>query len=208
MPYQSETIGALAAALAKAQGAITHASKDSLNPAFRSKYADLASVWGACRAQLSANGIAVIQSGVTAPEGCVSIETTLAHSSGEWSASIITLPVSAKSAHGYGSAITYARRYGLAASVGVYQDDDDANAAVEPKAESIDADKLDSLIAAIESCDTLDGLKTTYTAAIKVCGSDQSAAAHVIAAKDAAKKLIVASSSDKAAILHLSGGAK
>jgi len=127
---QSESIGKLAAALAKVQGALTHAVKGNVNPAFRSKYADLASVWEACRPQLSENQVAVIQSLQSSPEGWVTVETLLAHSSGEWSSSQVTLPVSAKTAHGYGSAITYARRYGLAASVGVYQDDDDANAAV------------------------------------------------------------------------------
>jgi len=127
---QSESIGKLAAALAKVQGALTHAVKGNVNPAFKSKYADLASVWEACRPQLSENQVAVIQSLQPSPEGWVTVETLLAHSSGEWSSSQVTLPVSAKTAHGYGSAITYARRYGLAASVGVYQDDDDANAAV------------------------------------------------------------------------------
>lgn len=126
----SKTIGKLAAALAKVQGALTHAVKGNVNPAFRSKYADLASVWEACRKQLADNEVAVIQSLHTPPDGWVAVETLLAHSSGEWSSSLVTLPVSAKTAHGYGSAITYARRYGLAASVGVYQDDDDANAAV------------------------------------------------------------------------------
>lgn len=127
---QSESIGKLAAALAKVQGALTHAVKGNVNPAFRSKYADLASVWEACRPQLALNEVAVIQSLQPSPDGWVTVETLLAHSSGEWSSSLVTLPVSAKTAHGYGSAITYARRYGLAASVGVYQDDDDANAAV------------------------------------------------------------------------------
>lgn len=126
----SESIGKLAAALAKVQGALTHAVKGNVNPAFRSKYADLASVWEACRSQLSENEVAVVQSLQPSPDGWVTVETLLAHSSGEWSSSLVTLPVSAKTAHGYGSAITYARRYGLAASVGVYQDDDDANGAV------------------------------------------------------------------------------
>ena len=187
--YQSATIGALAAALAKAQGAITHASKDSVNPAFRSKYADLASVWGACRAQLATNQIAVVQVGADAPEGRVCIETILAHSSGEWISSRITLPVTKADAHGHGSAITYARRYGLAAAVGVYQDDDDANAAVAPVAvPAMDPDALESAIAAIESCDTLDGLKKTFATAIKLAGADQAAQARIIAAKDATKK--------------------
>jgi hypothetical protein len=58
---QSPTIGALAAALAKSQGAMKAAHKDASNPFFKSKYADLASVWEACRAALAANGLAVCQ---------------------------------------------------------------------------------------------------------------------------------------------------
>jgi hypothetical protein len=127
---QSETIGALAAALSKAQADITGALKDSSNPFFKSKYADLASCWDACRKQLAANNLAVIQTVSVNWERDESVlVTTLAHSSGEWVRS--ELPIRAKdgSPQAQGSAITYARRYALAAIVGLAQIDDDAEAA-------------------------------------------------------------------------------
>ena len=125
---QSESIAALAAALSKAQADITGALKDSSNPFFKSKYADLASCWDACRKQLAANGLCVIQTTGMTDAGLVLI-TTLAHSSGEWI--LGHLPVAAKdsSPQAQGSGITYARRYALAAIVGLAQIDDDAEAA-------------------------------------------------------------------------------
>ena len=124
---RSDSIAALAAALAKAQAKIKPAEKDSDNPFFKSKYADLASVQTACREHLAANGLCVIQLPRTVAEG-VEVETMLAHASGEWIAETLTLPVNKKDCQGVGSAITYARRYGLASIVGVAPDDDDGNA--------------------------------------------------------------------------------
>jgi len=130
---QSETINELAAALAKAQGQITGALKDSANPFFKSKYADLASCWDACRKQLSDNGLSVIQTTDLEQSGTadcvVVVRTILAHSSGQWISGI--LPVKAKDdgPQAQGSGITYARRYALAAIVGLAQIDDDAEAA-------------------------------------------------------------------------------
>jgi hypothetical protein len=128
----SEQINELAAALAKAQGQIQGAVKDSTNPAFKSRYADLASVWDACRVALSANGLAVVQGPALADRG-VSVTTRLLHSSGQWAESTLILPMDKATAQGAGSAITYARRYALAAMVGVApDDDDDGNAASQP----------------------------------------------------------------------------
>jgi len=128
----SEQINELAAALAKAQGQIQGAVKDSTNPAFKSRYADLASVWDACRVALSLNGLAVVQGPALADRG-VSVTTRLLHSSGQWAESTLILPMDKATAQGAGSAITYARRYALAAMVGVApDDDDDGNAASQP----------------------------------------------------------------------------
>lgn len=125
---QSESIAALAAALSKAQSAITGALKDSANPFFKSRYADLASCWDACRAQLAANSLAVIQTTEVTEAGTVLV-TTLCHASGEWMRGY--LPVLTKDAgpQGQGSGLTYARRYALAAIVGLAQIDDDGEAA-------------------------------------------------------------------------------
>jgi len=125
----SEQINELAAALAKAQGQIQAATRDNENPHFRSRYADLASVWNACRVALSLNGLAVLQGPALADRG-VSVTTRLLHSSGQWAESTLILPMDKATAQGAGSAITYARRYALAAMVGVApDDDDDGNAA-------------------------------------------------------------------------------
>lgn len=125
---QSEQINELAAALAKAQGAIKGAAKDTANPFFKSKYADLASVWDACRTQLTANGLSVIQT-MDDSQGGVTVVTTLAHSSGQWIRGRLTMKPVKDDPQGIGSAITYARRYALAAMVGVAPEDDDGNAA-------------------------------------------------------------------------------
>ena len=125
----SDSIKELATALAKAQAVMAGAKKDSTNPHFRSKYADLASIWEACRDALTSNGIAVVQMTRARPEDVVIVETRLLHSSGEWIEGELLVPVMKADAQGYGSAITYARRYALAAAVGVAPEDDDGNAA-------------------------------------------------------------------------------
>lgn len=135
MTYQmSPTIASLAASLAKAQGELSAASMNADNPFFKSKYADLGSVWDACRGALSANGLAVIQNPSVSEDGnCVSLTTILAHSSGEWVSSTVSSYVGSNQklshAQAIGSIITYLRRYALAAMVGVYTgDDNDGNA--------------------------------------------------------------------------------
>ncbi len=126
---RSENIGNLATALAEAQGKMQGAAKDSANPFFKSRYADLASCWEACRAALSKSGLAVIQTPRATADG-IEVETMLAHSSGEWVSETLSLPVQKSDAQGIGSAITYARRYSLCAIVGVAPEDDDGNQAV------------------------------------------------------------------------------
>lgn len=130
----SELLNELGGALAKAQGQIQAAKKDSANPFFKSKYADLASVWDACRKPLSDNGLSVSQFPCEAENG-VAIETMLIHSSGQWISSRYTMPVSKNDAQAVGSAITYARRYALAAVVGIAPEDDDGNAAAKANPE-------------------------------------------------------------------------
>lgn len=127
---QSENINELAGALAKAQGEIRGAVKDSTNPHFKSKYADLASVWDACRLPLSKHGLAVIQTTEPTDNGRVRVITTLAHSSGQWVRGTLDVAPTQNTPQGMGSALTYCRRYALAAMVGVApDDDDDGNAA-------------------------------------------------------------------------------
>lgn len=126
----SDSIAQLAEALAKAQGQIDDASKGSKNPFFNSKYADLAAVRAVIREPLAVNDIAVIQF-PRSLNGEVEVETMLTHKSGEYMSETLRLPVGKWDAHGIGSAITYARRYGLMSLLGIATDDDDGNAAVE-----------------------------------------------------------------------------
>lgn len=127
---QSDQLNELSAALAKAQGEMQGASKDSENPFFKSNYADLASVWAACRGPLSKNGLSVVQTtGHFESNDNLSLLTTLLHSSGQWIRGIMPVKPVKSDPQGMGSAISYARRYALAAIVGVYQVDDDAEGA-------------------------------------------------------------------------------
>lgn len=125
----SETISKLAMALCKAQGEISPAKKDANNPFFKSKYADLESVWEACREVLAKHEISIVQC-PQIHEGEVCLETVMMHSSGEWIKSVLPLMVKESNPQALGTAITYARRYSLAAMVGVVQTDDDAESAM------------------------------------------------------------------------------
>ena len=127
---KSETLNELAAALAKAQSQIQGATKDKTNPHFRAAYADLASVWDACREALTKNGLSVAQTFEPVEGQAVALETTLLHQSGQFVSSKLVMPVSKFDPQGVGSAITYARRYALAAMVGVAPEDDDGESAM------------------------------------------------------------------------------
>jgi hypothetical protein len=121
----------LFAALVKAQSEMGGAVKDSANPFFKSKYADLSSVMEAIRPAFAAHGLGFIQI-VHDAEGAACIETIIIHESGqEFHCGKVSVPVSKNDAQGYGSAITYAKRYSLQAAVGVPSIDDDGNAAVK-----------------------------------------------------------------------------
>jgi hypothetical protein len=127
----SDSIKELATALAKAQGELMGAKKDTANPFFKSKYADLASIVEALKACFPKYGLAYVQTICTSEDG-VGVETLLTHSSGEWIRSDpFYLPVNKADAQGFGSCATYARRYSLAAIAGVAPEDDDGNAAAK-----------------------------------------------------------------------------
>lgn len=126
---KTDSIAELAKALAKAQGEIENASKNAANPHFKSKYADLAEVLNTVRPVFSSHGLSVLQM-PSFDGGIASVETMLMHTSGEWISNTCSAPVSKNDAQGVGSAITYLRRYSLAAFAGIAQEDDDANGAV------------------------------------------------------------------------------
>lgn len=119
----------VSAALVKAQRSFGPALKDKTNPAFRSKYADLGACIDAVMDALNANGIALIQR-QHPHDGGVCVETIFIHESGEQiSAGMLPVPATKQDAQGYGSAMTYARRYSLMAACGIAPEDDDGNAA-------------------------------------------------------------------------------
>ena len=181
------------AALASAQMAMGPALKDSTNLGFKTKYADLASVMAACMPALNANGIAVIQPTIDDENGARFVKTILAHISGETLECRVPLIVSKNDMQGYGSAVTYARRYGLMSMAGIAPEDDDGQAAVkapprdeqrrdEPKRE---AGPTAAQIAAgsLANADTLDQLAAIW----KDIPRSVQGEASVIAAKDKRK---------------------
>jgi hypothetical protein len=144
---RSDGISDLAAALVEAHAEIKGVAKSADNPFFKSKYATLESVVEAVKAPLLKRGIVVVQ-GVQDAEGGVAIETMLLHKSGQWLSSTLRLPASKQDAQGYGSAISYGRRYGLMAICGVPASDDDGNAATasapaKPQFQSVSKDAWD-----------------------------------------------------------------
>lgn len=127
----SETIIEIAKAMNLAQLAMKPAIKDSTNPHFKSKYSDLASVMESIREPIGKNGLSVWQDATLDDQG-VSVTTRIVHQSGEWvEFGPLIIPLGKKDAHGIGSAVSYGKRYGLCAALGVVSDDDDGNAAVD-----------------------------------------------------------------------------
>ena len=125
---QSQTIGALAAALSKAQTSFTPAVKDAANPFYKSKYLTLAGALDAVRSALGANGLALVQA-VDATGDKLTLNTTLLHSSGEWIGSTYPINPVKNDPQGIGSAVSYGRRYSLMALLGIAAEDDDGEAA-------------------------------------------------------------------------------
>jgi hypothetical protein len=174
MIEQSPTIAKLAAALVQVQGIVEGAKKDAENPAFKRdgksmKYADLTAVWEACREPLTTNGLSVVQFPGEMIENRMTMTTQLTHESGEWMRGTLSIPLSKVDAQGYGSAVTYARRYALAAVVGVCPEDDDGNAASqrgsrqEPAANRINDDQRNILLTlASQSGADMKGFCTYY----------------------------------------------
>ena len=146
---RSEQINELAAALAKAQGMMSGAKKDSQNPFYKSYYADLASITDAIQKPLAANGLSYTQQIVTNDKDECGVEMLLMHSSGQWiHYEPFFMPVTKQDAQGFGSCATYSARYQLRAVFGVSIVDDDANAAVAAKpnnATQVNRDAFDLL---------------------------------------------------------------
>jgi hypothetical protein len=127
----SENITELSAALVMAQAEIGNAQKNKKNDFLKgAKYADLESVWAAASPALKSHGLSILQLPTQSEkQGHFEMETMLLHKSGQWICSTISLPCPKQDPQGYGSAMTYARRYALAAMLGIVQSDDDGEGA-------------------------------------------------------------------------------
>jgi hypothetical protein len=172
----------IASALVKAQREFGPALKTSRNPHFKSTYADLSAVVEAVIDGLNNNGIALIQQTHECESGVI-VETLLIHESGEQiSGGRLHVPASKQDAQGYGSALTYARRYSLMATTGIAPEDDDGNAA--SKKQDLNPEVIAQIIL---NTQTMDDLKSCYAKAFKQFQGDQAALAVIEDAKNKRK---------------------
>jgi hypothetical protein len=182
------TMKNIASALVKAQRGFAPALKTSTNPHFRSKYVDLAGCVEAVVDSLNAAGIALIQRTSEDATG-VTVETVFVHESGEMlECGKLHVPASKQDPQGYGSALTYARRYSLMAACGIAPEDDDGNAASR-KREVVEKSEpnikfIEDQLGVMAACKTVDELKLAYTGAYACCDGDQAWQAKVIAIKN------------------------
>lgn len=195
-----EQVSKIAPAFIKAKKAFGPALKDKNNPAFKSKYADLGACLEAVDDALLDNGIALYQETFEDATG-VTVETVFLHESGETIRSgRLHVPASKQDPQGYGSALTYCRRYSLMAACGIAPEDDDGNAASKaparqqqqaparrPPAERAVTDPA-VLVKAMEVTKSLESLQTAFASAWKASGH----APEVKAAYDRLKGLYVA----------------
>ena len=183
----SATIGELVAAVSIMQSDLEGAKKDSTNPFFKSNYADLTSVWAVIRPHLKKNRLAVFQT--TNDDGeFVNVITTLAHDSGEWIRGSLKMKPVKNDPQGIGSALTYARRYALAAMCGVSQEDDDANSA-SGKTSTVNVKLSESEIKEIEKGLTETGSDVTkFCQAFKVNSIEDLPQSHLDSARSAIAK--------------------
>ena len=181
------TMKNIATALVKAQRAFGPALKSSTNPHFRSKYADLSACVEAVIEGLNGAGIALIQRTSMDDTG-VTVETVFVHESGEMmECGKLHVPAAKQDPQGYGSALTYARRYSLMAACGIAPEDDDGNAATRKQAQPASEPNvkfIEDQLVVMATCATIDELKLAYNGAYACCDGDQVYQAKVIAVKN------------------------
>lgn len=172
----SDKLDKIGPALLTVQGAVSGVEKNSKNPAFKSRYADLAATNEATREHLTAAGVVCTQwpGAFSAEARTMDMTTMLLHAeSGQWIKGTISIPLSKVDAQGYGSCCTYARRYALQAALGLSPEDDDGNEAVKPnsapqagdprpapkaKAREVDAEMRTE----IDACDSVEQLQMLW----------------------------------------------
>lgn len=183
----------IASALVKAQKTFSPALKTSTNPHFKSRYADLSACVEAVIDSLNANGIMLMQQCHESETG-VTVETLFVHESGEtFSAGKLHVPAAKQDPQGYGSALTYARRYSLMAACGIAPEDDDGNAASQqkkPVKPKLTGSAVEDFITTISDSDSMDALKKQFATAFRAAEhvSDDAAAKRFEQAKDKRKQ--------------------
>jgi len=189
----------IAAAFVKAQSQFGPALKTSTNPHFRSKYADLASCIEAVIGALNLAGIGLMQRTYECKDG-VLLETIFVHESGEvMECGLLHVPASKMDAMGFGSALTYARRYSILAATGLAPEDDDGVAAsrrTEIKS-TVNESQIADLLAAMDEVTTIKELQEAYKQAYKATNGEQAWQAKVIAKKDVKKAQLEATLSEQ-----------
>jgi hypothetical protein len=179
----SDKINELAESLASAQPKIGIAIKNAVNPHLKNRYADLGAVWDACSDALKSCGLAVVQMPQPSDDGKLHLETILIHKSGQWISGEAVIPIAKQDAQGYGATLTYARRYGLAALLGITQDDDDGERACANKSESEAMDWAEKIAASKD----MESLRQTFESAFRA-NADRSFRSIVTVAKDKRRK--------------------
>jgi len=165
----SENIKNISTALLQAQKNITFAGKNARNPHFKNTYADLTAVIDAIKTALNDAGIVFMQTPSPSESGTLALTTRLIHAeSGEFMEDTGVCPLPKSDPQGYGSAMTYMRRYSLASICGLYQDDDDGEQA-RPK---LDPNVLQKHLFNIKNAQNLGNLKTVYVDAIRELKAD------------------------------------
>ena len=180
----------IATALVKAQKAFAPALKSSTNPHFKSKYADLSACVEAVVDSLNANGIFLNQQTSESDSGVI-VETVFIHESGELlNCGKLHVPASKQDPQGYGSALTYARRYSLMAACGIAPEDDDGEAATrKPAKQKLTDSAIADFLTTINESDSMDALKKAFQIAYRAAEhvGDASAQAAFEKAKDSRK---------------------
>lgn len=150
------------------------AKKNAKNPHLKSNYANLESFLDAIRPALEANGLIIIQNAIDGDSmDVLKLETTIMHESGEYMSSVMPMPVAKKDAQGYGSAMTYARRYSIAAMFGIAQADDDGNAARKSPKDAV---------ALIRNASSMEELASIYGEEYKAFRGDDAATRVIVGA--------------------------
>lgn len=179
----------IAAAFVKAQAKFSPAIKEATNPHYRSKYADLSNCVNAVLDSLNSNGIALLQKCHECESG-VLVETVFIHESGEvLEAGKLHVPASKQDPQGYGSALTYARRYSLMAACGIAPEDDDGNSASGKGKTGLADNVVIDYLNTIADSDDMDALKKNFAAAVEAARkvSDKAAETKFVSAKDKRK---------------------